>query len=317
MSATVCPRLHGTSPMFADILAGLARRPKRLSSKYFYDERGSMLFERICRQPEYYLTRTELAIMREHVAAMAQALGPEVLLVEYGSGSGAKTRLLLEHLQAPVAYVPIEISAVALDASVARLALRFPEVEMLPVCADFAGPVTLPRPRRKPRRHALYFPGSTLGNFDTREALALLRRMRDEAGPGGAVLIGIDLKKDPAEIEAAYNDAAGITATFTLNMLERFNRELGADFDLAAFQHRARYNQMAGRIETFIVSTRDQQVHVGDARIAFAAGEVMQVEISCKYSPDEFAVLARRAGLRVTRVWTDPAVRFSVQLLEA
>lgn len=317
MNVTICSSPRDKSPILADVLAGLSRRPKRLSSKYFYDGRGSALFERICEQPEYYLTPTELAIMREHAAAMAQALGPEVLLIEYGSGSAAKTSLLLEHLETPVGYMPIEISAAALDASVAWLMPRFPHIEILPICADFTGPVRLPLPRRRARRRVLYFPGSTLGNFDTREAVALLRRMRDEVGCGGNVLIGIDLKKSPAEIEAAYNDAAGVTAAFTLNMLDRFNREFGADFDLAAFRHRARYNPMAGRVETSIVSMCEQQVRLGEARITFAAGEVMHVEISCKYAPDEFAALARRAGLRVMNMWTDSAARFSVQLLDA
>lgn len=312
-------RLHDLHPstddIRGDVLAGLSRQPRRLPSKYFYDARGSALFERICEQPEYYLTRTELAIMRSHVADIAAALGPDVLLVEYGSGSGVKTRLLLEHLVSPVAYVPVEISRSALMASVERLGVAFPFVEMLPVCADFTEPFALPRPVRPQRRNVVYFPGSTIGNFDNRDAVGLLRQMRSEMGEGGAAVVGVDLVKDRAVIEAAYNDAAGVTAAFTLNMLERFNRELDADFDLDGFAHRAQYNPMAERIETFIVSRREQDVHVAGQCFHFAAGEAMLVEYSCKYSPESFARLAARAGLRVERMWTDPAKLFSVQCL--
>ncbi|TAN04818.1 MAG: L-histidine N(alpha)-methyltransferase [Rhodanobacteraceae bacterium] len=306
--------------ILADALRGLASHPKRLPSKYFYDARGSQLFERICEQPEYYPTRTELAIMRDNVGAIAAALGPNVRVVEYGSGSGLKTRLLLRHLQSPVAYVPVEISRSALTESVTGLGHEFPYIEMLPVCADFTRPIKLPRAARAPRQTVVYFPGSTLGNFAPDDALRLLRQMRVEAGQGGGalnggVLIGIDLVKDRAALEAAYNDAAGVTAEFTLNLLLRLNRELGADFDLGGFRHRARWHPLAGRIETHIVSTRAQRVRVGGQVFEFAEGEPMLVEYSCKYSLDGFARLAARAGLRVAGVWTDPARQFSVQWL--
>ena len=309
-------RRPGFAEMRADVLRGLAQRPKRLPSKYFYDARGSELFERICEQPEYTLTRDELAIMREHVGEIAHALGPDVLLLEYGSGSGLKTRLLLRHLRTPVAYVPVEIAPEALSASMAKLAAEFPCVEMLPVCADFTRTIELPRPRRAARRTLVYFPGSTLGNFETPEALRLLRQMRAEMGHDGAALVGIDLRKDRATLEAAYNDAAGVTAEFTLNMLARFNRELGADFNLADFRHRARWNALAGRIETHVVSTRAQTVRVAGHAYRFDGGEAMLVEYSCKYTPEEFSALAWRAGLRVARTWEDSLRRFSVQLLE-
>ncbi|HEX5960517.1 MAG TPA: L-histidine N(alpha)-methyltransferase [Rhodanobacteraceae bacterium] len=303
-----------------DTRAGLAAFPKRLSSKYLYDARGSELFERICGQPEYYPTRVELAVMRSHAGAIAAALGPRVRLVEYGSGSGLKTRLLLRHLASPVAYVPVEISRSALAESVASLGREFPEVEMLPVCTDFTQPIKLPRAVRAPRQTVVYFPGSTLGNFAQDDALRLLRQMHVEAGQGGGelaggVLIGIDLVKDKAILEAAYNDAAGVTAEFTLNLLVRLNHELGADFDLAGFHHRARYIPLAGRIETHIVSDRGQDVHVGGRTYRFSAGEAMQVECSCKYTLEGFARLAARAGLQVAGVWTDPARQFSVQWL--
>jgi len=294
---------------------GLAAKPKKLPSRLFYDERGSALFEAICEQPEYYLTRVEIALMQEHAADMARTLGPDVRLVEYGSGSGIKTGVLLEHLETPAAYVPVEISRTALLDSVAELASRFPNIPMQPVCADFTQPLRLPVAMRPPRRTVIYFPGSTIGNFEAKEAIRILRQMRTEMSDGGGILVGVDLKKDPAIIEAAYNDAAGVTRDFTLNMLVRLNRELGADFDLDAFQHRARYNAMAGRIETDLVSTKRQDVHVGSDTFAFREGEAMHVEYSCKYSLDDFAQMAAKAGLSVAKVWMDDERRFSVQYL--
>jgi len=294
---------------------GLSAPQKKLPSRLFYDERGSALFEAICEQPEYYLTRTEIAIMRDHAGDIADTLGPDVRLVEYGSGSGIKTRMLLEHLETPVAYVPVEISRSALMESVAELATRFPDVPMQPVCADFTQPLRLPVAARSPRRTAIYFPGSTIGNFEAKDAVRILRQMRAEMGEGGAVVVGVDLKKDPAQIEAAYNDAAGVTRDFTLNMLVRLNREVGTDFDVNAFRHRARYNALAGRIETSLVSTKRQDVHVRNETFSFREDEAMQVEYSCKYSLDDFAQMANKAGLSVEKVWMDEDRRFSVQYL--
>lgn len=300
----------------ADVLRGLAQTPKRIPSKYFYDARGSQLFEEICAQPEYYLTRTELAILEENAAAIASAIGPRALLVEYGSGAGIKTRLLLDALEQPVGYVPVEISRSALDASVENLSEEFPEVDMLPVSADFTQPVDLPAPDQAARRTVVFFPGSTLGNFEQREAIALLRTMAIEMGRQGAALVGIDLKKDATILEAAYNDAAGVTREFTLNLLTRINRELQADFNLDEFDHRARYNAQAGRIETHVVSRIDQVVAIGKHRFAFAAGEAMLVEYSCKYAVEEFAAMAAKAGLRVVRSWSDSRQWFAMQMLE-
>lgn len=312
-------RLHASPPyrdeLASDVRLGLAQQFKRLPSKYFYDARGSRLFEQICAQPEYYLTRTELAIMREYSGAIAAVLGAEVLLLEYGSGSGIKTRLLLQHLQRPAAYMPVEIAHDALAASVADLHAALPTLEILPVCADFTQPLALAQPPGRRQRTVVYFPGSTIGNFDCADGVALLRKMRAEMGPNGGALIGIDLKKDPAVIEAAYNDAAGITAQFTLNLLVRLNRELGADFDLAAFRHQAMYNRIAGRIETHLISAREQEVHVAGITTHFAAGEAMLVEWSCKYTLEDFAQLAAKAALRVAQVWTDAEGLFSVQYL--
>lgn len=294
---------------------GLALKPKRLPSWLFYDERGSALFEQICEQPEYYLTRCEIELMAEHAENIADTLGSEVRLVEYGSGNARKTHMLLQHLHAPVVYVPVEISPEPLRQSVARLAGEFPQLSLQPLCADFSKPLRLPIPPRAPRRTVVYFPGSTIGNFENREAAVLLRKMRNEMGDAGGILIGVDLKKDQALIEAAYNDHAGVTAAFTLNMLTRLNREIGCNFELSAFAHRAHYNPMAGRIETHIVSRREQQVKVGRVNVAFREDEAMQVEYSCKYSMADFAALAAKAGLAVLRTWTDPAQMFSLQYL--
>lgn len=316
--STVLRRLSEPDPraeLAAHVRQGLHSAPKRLGSKYFYDERGSMLFERICEQPEYYLTRVELDILRRCAADIAVAVGPRALVVEYGSGSGVKTRLLLEALQDPVAYTPVEISDSALQASIDALSAHCPGVQMLPLCADFTAPLRLPRPRREPDSVLVYFPGSTIGNFETADALRLLRVMCAEIGARGAALIGIDLKKDHRVLEAAYNDAAGVTAEFTLNLLHRLNRELGMDFDVDQFAHRARYNPLAGRIETHIVSRIDQPVHLDGQRFDFAACEKMLVEYSCKYAVPEFARLAGQAGLRLEQTWTDDAQHFAITLL--
>lgn len=298
----------------ADILQGLSMRPRQLPSKYFYDARGSALFEQITRQPEYYPTRTELQLLQDCAADIAGVAGPRLHVVELGSGSGRKTELLLHALADPVAYTPIEISRAALLASIARLAVALPDIEMLPVCADFTRPVQLPEPQREPALRLLFFPGSTLGNFAEPEAVALLQAMRQTMGRDGMALIGIDLHKDPALIEAAYNDAAGVTAAFTLNLLARLNREIGSDFDLDAFQHRARYSVQRLRIETELVSTRAQTVHVAGQRFDFAEGEAMTVEYSHKYTEASFAALVAQAGLRVSARWNarDPAFELAL-----
>jgi dimethylhistidine N-methyltransferase len=294
---------------------GLALKPKRLPSWLFYDERGSALFDEICEQPEYYLTRSEIALMDEHAGNIADTLGSDVRLVEYGSGNARKTSMLLQHLHEPVAYVPVEISAEPLRESVERLGAEFPSLPVQSLCADFTKPLRLPIPPRAPRRTVVYFPGSTIGNFDNRDAAVLLRKMRNEMGDAGGILIGVDLKKDHAVIEAAYNDRAGVTSRFTLNMLTRLNRDIGSNFDLTAFRHRAHYNPMAGRIETHIVSAKSQQVKIGRANVAFREDEAIQVEYSCKYSLADFEALAAKAGLAVLRVWTDAQQMFSVQYL--
>ncbi|WP_368562895.1 L-histidine N(alpha)-methyltransferase [Pseudoxanthomonas sp. UTMC 1351] len=301
--------------LLEDVLSGLSRSPKRIPSKYFYDHRGSELFEAITRQPEYYLTRVEQALLDARMPAIADAVGTGAHVVEYGSGSGRKTRQLLRGLRAPVAYTPVEISPTALEATTTGLMSTFPFIEMLPVCADFTRSVPLPRAKRPARRTLVFFPGSTLGNFTHDEAVDILTGMRHILGQDGRALIGIDLQKDPALIEAAYNDAAGVTAEFTLNLLVRLNRELGCDFDLAGFRHCARYVREQGRIETFLVSLRAQEVHVAGRAFRFGQDEAMRVEYSHKYSRGGFAALAAAAGLAVAEEWNDPKDWFGLRLL--
>ena len=309
--------LHPTpDDITGDVLAGLAGTPKRLPSKYFYDKRGSELFEEITRQPEYYLTRVELALLEASAAEIAEAVGPRAHVVEYGSGSGRKTRLLLDALDDPVAYTPIEISRSALLGSVERLDREFDDIEVLPVLADFTEPVPLPVPEREADHALVFFPGSTLGNFTEGEAIRLLRAMHSTMGDRGGALLGIDMQKAPAMIEAAYNDAAGVTAAFTLNLLVRLNRDIGSDFDPQAFAHQAEYVVDAGRIETFLVSRKAQAVIVEGRRFEFVDGERMQVEYSQKYTDDSLAALASEAGLKVVRGWNDPSDWFGLRLLQ-
>jgi L-histidine N-alpha-methyltransferase len=299
-----------------DVLAGLSHSPKRLPSKYFYDRRGSELFEEITRQPEYYLTRVELSLLEASAPEISDVVGPRAHVVEYGSGSGRKTRILLDALEDPVAYTPIEISRSALLASMERLGREFDDIELLPVCADFTQPVEIPEPERKAEHAFVFFPGSTLGNFTDDDAVLLLRAMHATMGARGGALIGIDLQKLPAIIAPAYNDAAGVTAAFTLNLLARLNREINSDFDLDGFEHRADYLVDAGRIETFLVSRRMQVVTVEGHRFEFAAGEAMQVEYSQKYTDASFAALAAAAGMRVVRGWNDSNDWFGLRLLQ-
>jgi L-histidine Nalpha-methyltransferase len=299
-----------------DVLAGLSRPRKELPCKYFYDDRGSQLFDRICGLPEYYLTRTELAILWHHAWEMAVELGPQCLVIEYGSGSSLKTPLLLERLRNPAGYVPVDISREHLLASAEEIARRFPRLEVLPVWADFTGEFELPRTRCVPRRRVVYFPGSTIGNFGPAEAVRLMKGIARLCGPGGGFLVGVDLRKSTAVLESAYNDAAGVTAEFNLNLLARINRELGADFDLDGFEHRAVFDPRHSRIEMQLISRRRQAVRIDNITIRFAAGETICTEHSYKYAPEAFRDLARAAGLDVRRVWSDEAGLFSVQYLE-
>lgn len=297
------------------IVDGLKKPEKEISPKYFYDEKGSQLFDRITEQPEYYPTQTEISIMRDNVGDMAARIGKQASLIEFGSGSSLKTPILLENLDELAAYVPVDISKEHLIASSEALGRDYPHIEIIPVVADFTQPFDLPTPRVMPKKNIVYFPGSTIGNFPPKAALDLLRTMHTEAGEGGALLIGVDLQKDIQTLEAAYNDAAGVTAEFNLNMLEHLNREFGTNFDLSAFSHHAMYNAKLGRIEMRLISHADQEVQVGDEVIIIEKGEAILTETSHKYTLDGFAELAEQAGFRVEKVWTDAKQLFSVQYL--
>ena len=301
--------------MRADVVAGLSAEPKTLPSKYFYDDAGSRLFEEITELEEYYLTGAETSIMERHGSEMAHALGPNVLLVEFGSGSSTKTRILLDHMEDPAGYVPIDISGDYLADVAKRLRLEHPGVPILPLVADFTAPLTLPVPPRPSARRIVYFPGSTIGNFSALGAARLMKRMLALVGGDGAVLIGFDLVKPLDRIRAAYNDAAGVTARFNLNLLARINAELGADFDPSAFRHDAPFNTEASRIEMHLVSRTSQEVRLSDNVFTFEAGEAIVTEYSHKYTLDAFAALALSAGLAATRTWTDSDELFCVQLL--
>lgn len=300
-----------------DVIAGLSQPRKALSPKYFYDQRGCELFEAICDLPEYYPTRTEMAIMQVNVREIAQRLGPDSALIEYGSGSGRKTRVLISALK-PIAYVPIDIAGEQLKASALTLSATFPELRIIAVCADYSRPLALPDvDALGARRRIVYFPGSTIGNFTVPEAQQFLHHARRVVGAGGAMLVGVDLKKNHGLLHAAYNDAQGVTAAFNVNLLARINRELGANFDLSAFRHQAFYDAAAGRIEMHLESLKDQQVTVGGNVFAFRAGETIHTENSCKYSVGEFQALARAAGFEPEACWTDPRQLFSVHYLAA
>ena len=289
----------GSVPVFlADVISGLSLPQKALPPKYFYDDAGSRLFERICRLPEYYLTRAELALTRAHIASIARFAGKGCELVEYGSGESLKTRLLIRALR-PSAYLPVDISEAALRGAVGRLAREFPWLRIVPVNGDFSRPIELPASRS---RRIVYFPGSTIGNLTPEEAHAFLSMTRGQAA---RMLVGVDLRKDANVLHAAYNDSRRVTATFNLNLLARINRELGADFDLRRFSHYAFYNAALGRIEMHLVSLRRQTVRIGKHRFAFDAGESIHTENSYKYSAEGFRALAARAGFAAKKLWMD------------
>ncbi len=305
--------LEPSSESFLDeVLFGLQQSPKALPCKYFYDKRGSRLFDQICDLDEYYLTRTELAIMDAYAPQMAAQIGPGVMLVEYGSGSSVKTRILLEHLPEVAAYVPVDISRKHLQQTCRDLARRYPMLEVLPVCADFTVDFDLPIPRCEPTHCAVYFSGSTIGNFEPHEAETLLSRIAPLCGARGGLLIGIDLQKDLETLEAAYNDSKGITAEFNLNLLCRINRELDGDFHLERFRHVATYNAKLGRVEMFLRSLRDQVVTVAGTTFGLAANELIATEHSHKYTVDGFSQMAAKAGLTLRKQWTDDHHRFAV-----
>jgi L-histidine Nalpha-methyltransferase len=309
-SADVRPQM---SEFARDAIAGLAAEPKTLPAKYFYDDSGSALFEAITALPEYYPTRTELGILKERAGDIARLIPPGAALIEFGSGSTAKARIVLDAATV-AAYVPVDISAGFLSQEAARLGRDMPELRILPIAADFTKPFELPRALRL-RARVGFFPGSTIGNFEPPEAARFLRHAAVLLGRGAHLIVGVDLIKDVAVLDAAYNDAAGVTAAFNLNLLRRINGELGADFDLERFRHHAFFNRARSRVEMHLVSCAAHKVHLYDRTISFGRGETIHTENSYKYSVDTFQALAADAGWSPVAAWTDPKRYFSLHVL--
>jgi dimethylhistidine N-methyltransferase len=298
--------------MYAEVLEGLSAAPKTLPPKFFYDERGSALFEQITELADYYPTRTEVAILEQHRASIAEAVGAESFLIEYGSGASVKIRILLEALR-PVGYMPVDISRNHLLEASRALASEFDWLNIYPTCADYSHAFPLPDVANGHRRVA-FFPGSSVGNFEPDDAVTFLKEIANVVGPGGALLIGVDTKKEPAVLQRAYDDPGGVTAQFNRNLLRHINDALGADFDPAAFDHLARYDAQLGRVEMHLVSSKPQQVNVAGTKVEFAQGEALHTENSYKYAPEEFDVLAQRANFAVQQRWTDAKDWFAVTL---
>jgi dimethylhistidine N-methyltransferase len=297
------------------VLSGLGCARKRIPCKFFYDARGSALFEAICRLPEYYLTRTEIMILEDNSADIAAHMGRNCRLIEFGSGASQKVRILLQALDQPAAYVPVDISRNHLRDAATGVAEDFPSVPVIAVCADYTRPFSLPPLPGMGGKQVGFFPGSTIGNFEPDAAVAFLDNYARVLGSGGEMLIGVDLKKDPEILDAAYDDRAGVTAAFNLNLLKRINRELDADLEIDCFEHVAFYNEAEGRVEIYIRSLAAQEARIAGTRFRFAEDELIHTEYSYKYSVPEFRALAARAGFRPIDTWTDPAELFSVHYL--
>jgi dimethylhistidine N-methyltransferase len=305
-----------SSSFAQDLARGLRGRPKHVAPKYFYDDAGSALFDRICELSEYYLTRAELSILRDSAGLLGSRVGEGVRVVELGSGSGAKTRPLLDALKRPAEYLAVDVSAATLDAATAALREAYPSLRIVPVRADFTSAFGLPAASPRVRETLVYFPGSTIGNLTPSEAVDLLHRVRSACGRC-AMVLGVDLKKAPARLHAAYNDAAGVTAAFNKNLLARANRELGTDFELDAFAHYAFYAPGPGRIEMHLVSLKRQRVELDREGFVFEQGETILTEYSYKYTAPEMERLASRGGFRVASWYTDSAEDFAVAFLES
>ena len=301
-----------------DVINGLSKDSPELPCKYLYDARGSELFEAICQTDDYYVTRADLALHEAHIGEIGHRIGPEAHIIEFGSGAGIKTRKLLAGLERPRAYTPIEISAAALATSARELQSAFPEIEIRPLKADYTRSIDGEQLKLDPpsRRRVVYFPGSTISNFEHDQACDFLRRMANIAGDMGAILIGVDLLKPEARLLRAYDDAEGITAAFNLNLLERMRRELDAEVDLQAFAHKVRFNTGLSRIEMHLVACRPTEIRIGDKVFSFAPGQSIHTENSHKYSVRDFRQLAARAGLESLQVWKDPDGLFSMHWLE-
>lgn len=300
------------------VLEGLARRQKAVPPKFFYDREGSVLFDRICDCPEYYIARTEMAILREEAAQIAGLVGDCPVILELGSGASRKTRILLDAIPRARVYVPIDISEDILVESARKLRISYPQLRVLPLCADFTASVNVPRQELETHqgRRMVFFPGSTLGNYDPVDACALLSRVADLVEPGGLLLLGVDLVKPARILNAAYNDAQGVTAAFNLNLLRRMQTELGAQLDFGAFSHHAFFDEAKGRVEMHLISRRKQVVRILDAEFRFDEGESIHTENSYKYSRQGFSELASRAGLQELACWFDPRRLYMVALFE-
>lgn len=295
------------------VLDGLDQPEKQIPSKFLYDERGSKLFDRICELEEYYPTRTEIGIMRNSISEIVGEIGPQVRLLELGSGSSQKTKILLDHLDDPAVYVPIDISRSHLLEAADTLASDYPDIPVQPLCADYTAPLDLPDPPRPISRTVAYYPGSTIGNFQPDEAHDFLHRIATGIGSNGGLLIGVDLQKDIDVLEAAYNDSEGVTAAFNKNLLRRINRELNGNFDLDRFEHVSVWNEDEGCIESYLRSREPQTVRVAGQSFSFDEGETIHTEYSYKYTLDGFAELIGSAGFSVDAVWTDDRSYFSIQ----
>ncbi|GJM24496.1 MAG: dimethylhistidine N-methyltransferase [Phycisphaerae bacterium] len=299
-----------------DVLLGLSRCPKELPSQYLYDARGAKLFEQICDTREYYLTRTELGILNDNMAEISECVGFGAFVIEPGSGSGLKTRNLLKGLDNPSVYIPVDVAKKQLASFATSISREFPAIEVRPVCADFTDHFDVPAEDDDAHMRLCFFPGSTIGNFKPAAALDVLNRMAEMCGCHGCVLIGVDMKKDRKTLEAAYDDEQGVSREFALNYLVRLNRELDAGIQIEQFAYEAPYNESLGRIEMALVSLCDQEISIAGTPVRFKKNERISTEYSCKFTHEEFAALAEKAGLNVHQVWTDSERLFSIQYLE-
>ena len=310
------------SEFMADVRAGLSADQKTLPCKYFYDEKGSRFFEAICRLDEYYLTRTETALLKSIRDDLATLIGPNAHIIEPGSGAGEKVRILLSALENPQSYIPVDISKEILQRSSREILENFRDIDIFPIARDFTRSLGIESVFTKNKnmgggKKVIFFPGSTIGNFTPEEAQAFFETMRHSLDDGDGLLIGVDTVKDVDVLEAAYNDARGVTADFNKNLLARINRELGGNFVIENFVHQSIFNTDENRIEMHLISLKDQKVRIGNEVFSFARGETIHTENSYKYDPKDFSVLAQSAGFKPLKIWQDPDKLFSIHYLEA
>ena len=298
-----------------DVIEGLSQNPKTLKPKYFYDNRGAQLFTEICTTPEYYPTRTEIKILNQNAEDIASQIGDNTALIEYGSGALEKIKILLDFLNEPVGLIPVDISEDQLFESAKNLENLYPDLEILPVAADFTKPIPIPGFSHPPKKHVAFFPGSTIGNFEPDLAIQFLEGVTKTIGLDGLLLIGFDLKKDIETLLAAYDDQRGITSSFNKNLLSRINDELGGNFNLDTFEHVARYNENKGRIEMHLKSTTEQTVSINKELFEFLEGETIHTENCYKFTKESFTAMSSKAGLYPVKTWTDDQNLFAVMLL--